>query len=308
MGLCFAMAGVISSTPLLFAGAAIWGLAGAFETGTEEGLIYETMADLDRKDEYDIAYASTRAWRYIGALAAGFIAIPVIYFFDMLMLAWISIIPAVAQTVVSFMFVEPKSYRRSERRAFPHLLEALLAFVRNRKARRIALAHSMNFSWGEVQYRINTIFFAVFVPIWAVDLVYSIYRICSSAGFKVAMRLRGLGFFKMALVGHVYKISTVGVALVFNNIISPFIFAISSLGTGPEHTAESALMQEEFTDEQRATMRSIIAIFAGVLSAGVFAFSGWLAEAYSARTSLGVLVLYKAVIAAYFFYLMRKYR
>lgn len=307
-GLAFALAGGFNSTFILIAGAICWGIGDAFNSGTDEALIFETMKDLRKQNQYDIVYSGTKVWRYLGAATATLIAVPIIYFFNLNTLAWVSILPALGQLVVCFYFVEPKSYQKASSDTLGHFKEAFLSFATNKKLREITLVQVMNYSWGETQYRLNSAYYNIFVPIWAIDIVVFIYRICSSVGFYLAIYIRKIGLLKMAFFSVLFKCLTLLSGLLLNNLTSPYIMAISSLGTGGEHSAESALLQQQFSDYQRATMRSITAVFGGVLTAIAFYVFGLLADKYSVYTALFILLAYKFVIAFYYWILLKKYQ
>ncbi|MCL2439619.1 MAG: MFS transporter [Alphaproteobacteria bacterium] len=305
--LCLVIAGSMQSTALLFAGALCWGLAEAFGTGTDEALMYETMKDLKKRGKYDVVFSGVRAWGYAGAAASTIAAVPLYYFFGLGSLAIASIVPAAAQFITYLFYTEPKSYRPSGANSLKHIIAALKNFKRD-KIRALAAAQTMNYSWNETQYRINSAYYGLFMPTWAVNIVVFVYHMLTSFGFYIAIRLRRIGLLKMALASNVFKSITTAAGLVLNNSASPFVLTSAALGTGGEHSAESALLQREFSDHQRATMRSIVAIFGGVLSALAFWFFGLLADVYSVYAALVGLLVYKVIISLYYWWLMRKYR
>lgn len=307
-GIGFALAGNLNSPALLFIGAIAWGIGAAFSSGTDEALMYETCKDLRISNKYDMVFSSAKIWRYLGAAVATIIAVPILYFLNMNVLAWISLIPAFGQLIVSCYFIEPENYKRATVNTLKHFIESLKKFSDNKMLRKITLIQVMNESWGETQYRLSSLYYNLFVPLWAIDIIVFIYRICSSIGFYIAIFLRKIGLLKMAFISTLFKILTIGLGLLFNNIISPFIMSVSSLTTGGEHSAESALLQKEFSDSQRATMRSIVAIFGGIMTAIGFYVFGLLADIYSIYTSLAILLGYKAIISTYYWYLMKKYK
>lgn len=305
-GVCFAVAGNIHNISLLFIGATFWGIGDAFNSGTDEALIFETMKDLRKTEKYDIIFSTTKIYRWLGAALSTVIAVPVIYFLNLNILAWVSILPAVCQLVICFFFVEPSNYEPSSSSTLKHFMEALKQFKENKKLQKITIAQIMNYSWGETQYRLNSIYYNLFIPLWAVDIVVFIYRICSSIGFYFAIFMRKIGLFKMAFVSSTFKCITIFLGLLINNVLSPFIISASSLATGGEHSAESALLQKEFSDTQRATMRSIVAIFGGLLTTVSFYIFGLIADMYSIYTALSVLLCYKITISIYYWVLMKQ--
>lgn len=304
-GTCMAIAGTIGSVGLLFLSVVMFGLYNAFMSGTDEALMYETMTDLKKRGKYDIVYSGTKVWRYLGGAAATMVAVPVIYFYGIIAVAWVSVIPTFAQLATSIMLVEPKSYVKSERKAFGHLVSALGKFMRSVGARRIATIHMMNNSWVDSQYRFGSVYYSMFVPIWAVDLIVFIQRMCTSFGFRITMWLRRFGILQMGIIGNMFRFAGVGIGVMLNNIAAPFVIAFSALGQGSEATAESVLMQSEFSDSERATMRAFITILAGVFSALVYFVVGMIADAYSVHAAIAALLVLKGAVVGYYIYIMK---
>ncbi|MCL2439126.1 MAG: hypothetical protein FWD15_01285 [Alphaproteobacteria bacterium] len=307
-GLTFSFAGYIENATLLFIGAVLWGINTSLNQSTEEAFIHETMADLKKKNKYDIVYSSIKIWRYVGSTVSTLTAAAVIYFWSLNTLAWISVIPGVFQFAVSCFLVEPKSYRPRKNASLGHFMAAVGNFMKNRRARKIALAGTMDTSWGETQYRLNSVYYALFVPLWAVDFIVFIARAFAGISFYIAIHLRKIGLFQMALVSNLWKFIMVGLGLLLNNIASPFIMAASSLGTGPQTSAVSALMQKEFSDSERAAMRAVVNMFGSLMLATSFWIFGLVADLYSAHIALLGLLAYKGLITVYYWRLMRSYK
>jgi len=180
--------------------------------------------------------------------------------------------------------------------------------MKNRNARKIAIAHTMDASWGQTQYRLNGIFFNLFVPLWAIDLFALLHRLASAASFYMAIYLRKMGLLRMAIVSHVFQLLTLGLGIICNSILSPFIMSISALSMGGRQSADSALMQREFSDSERATMRSIVNILGGVLIAAAAYLFGMMADVYSIYHAMLGLLAYKFILTLYYWYLMRTWK
>ena len=307
-GLCFAIAGNIGDADLLFAGAVFWGMAEAFNSGTEEALIYETAANMRKTESYDMIYSGTKIFRYAGAATATVIAVPTLYFFGMNALAWVSILPAAAQTIVSAYFVEPRGREKNAANPMRHFISAFSKWIRNARIRKLVLAHAMSLSCGEPTYRMSSIYAAMFLPIWAIDFAVFVQRVCGAVGFYAAIFMRRLGLLRMAFLASAFKCLCMFCALLADCVVSPFLIAGVTLGNGGEAAAQTGLLQKEFAAAERATMQNIGAIFAGLLaSMSVYVF-GMIADAWSVYAALAALLAYRSIISLYYRYLMLNWK
>ena len=97
--ICFALwalAGQYQQTWMLFAGALLWGVSDALLSGTDEALMYETMEELGRPDQFDVLYAKSNGWNQVGLGVSALLAAGVTYYFSLQTLAWLSCLLAIA--------------------------------------------------------------------------------------------------------------------------------------------------------------------------------------------------------------------
>jgi hypothetical protein len=94
-------------------------------------------------------------------------------------------------------------------------------------------------------------------------------------------------------------------ALGLNNIVSPFLYCLLNLGYGSSSTAQNKLMQDEFTDKQRATMGSIVSFFGNMLFGILSIAVGFLADNISAVSVLYILMIPEIFIISTYWKMMK---
>ena len=84
---------------------------------------------------------------------------------------------------------------------------------------------------------------------------------------------------------------------VINIFISPFIMASSTILYGISTTFENNLLQQQLTDNERATMGSVIALWTAFLNVLIFLAIGFVADIFDVRISVFVIMLARMFVA-----------
>lgn len=255
---------------ILFIGALFEGLQRAWYSGNNEALLYETLSNSNRKDDYDHYLGKTSAMFQIaaavGIIIGGFIAV---WSFQIVM--WLSVIPQLICLIISFLILEPVRLNDQSSNIYAHLITATKKIWTNRKLRLLSAYSIQGFAVGEATYQFRGAFVNSLWPIWAVGFSKVLSSIGAAVSYWYSGRLiRKVGAYRILLISAIYgKIINIGsVALV--TVASPVLISSTSLFYGVSQIANSKLMQREFTDGQRATLGSINS-FMGNLAFGVFA-------------------------------------
>ena len=292
--LLWALAGSFQYSFLLFLGAFLWGTAEAVKSGTDEALIYETMDELGERENFKIQYAKSRGWGQIGLSVSAVMAAVITYFCSLQVLAWVSVIPFIAQFVVVCFFVEPKcTQKRKTSNSWTHFQLAFKKLWQNKKLRFYAGIEMIDTAFGMATFRFEGAYYQAFVKEWGVNIVRGIKHILGIIGFFIVPYFRKISVVKLffgAMFGNAF-VRLVGVTL--NNVFSPFIMATVSLFYGSEKTSCADIMQQEFSSEQRATMKSIISCLSGIFMVFALVLMGLIADKYGARTAILTAILVK---------------
>lgn len=238
-------------------GGALEGLARALFSGNDTALLYETLADERCEGRYAEQLgkigAGTQIAFAIAALAGGLIATR-----SFQLAFWLTLLPQAAALGICTRLREPRRRARTGHTAFGHLGHSLRQFARNRRLRLLVTAAAWQDAFGESAFQFRLIFFQLFWPIWALGAAQTLTYVVSTVSFYVSGRVIGRLSALKVLVGNVLVGRLLnGVALLFPSVLSPALMSLTSVTYGMGEVAMDTLQQQEFSDEQRATMGSV---------------------------------------------------
>ena len=96
------------------------------------------------------------------------------------------------------------------------------------------------------------------------------------------------------------------VAIILNNTFSPFIMAFRNMCWGVSDTAKTDILQQEFSDNQRATMQSIISLAKGIFGAIIMYLFGVIADVSGPKTAVITAMSVKIMVLIVSFVILRK--
>jgi hypothetical protein len=200
----------------------------------------------------------------------------------------LTLIPQLLGLGVALLFHEPAQHdRRFESNVFVHLFEALAGFARDVRLRDLSLASILGFAIGEAKHMFYPAFFALLWPAWALGIAGMMVHAFAAIGFRAAGGLiRRLGEFPVLLWANLASILFGVGAVAVPSIASPVISSLASFPFGPSVVAQGSLMQKGFSDAQRATMGSLIALGGNLLFALAVYAIGALADRVGPRYAL----------------------
>ncbi len=301
--ICFilwALAGQYYQMWLLFVGALLWAMADALLSGTDEALIYETMEELGCKEDFDVLFSKSRGWNQIGlafsALSAAFIT----YFFSLQTLAWISVVPVLGQFIIACLYVEPKrSAAPRHGTSFKQFLIALRRLWKNKKMRFYAFVNMIDDAVGFSAFRFESLYYEELISLWLINIARFLKQACGTVSFFIVPKIKKLGSVKIFFTSMAGNVAARLVGLGLNNFLSPFIMASVNLFYGTSTTSLTTILQQEFSPQQRATMRSIISFGKGILMAAVMYLFGVLADVSTPRFALFLAVFVKLAVLVF---------
>jgi len=242
----------------LICGACLLGLSLALFSGNNNALLFETLKAEGKEKQYHHVQGRASSMFQLGlgisALLASFIAPHGLRIVFMLGIA-----PQVLATIVSLFFVEPRKHIAIEEKSFAHLRVAFGQVVRNPRLRLLTVAQSMSYGIGEAVYTFNNAFINSLWPIWAVAIYRALTNGLGFIGFWFAGKLIDrIKVGAVLVLASTYGLVSGLIATLMANVISPIVFLSGSLFFGPSMVAYDYILQQEFTDKQRATMASVI--------------------------------------------------
>jgi fucose permease len=153
--------------------------------------------------------------------------------------------------------------------------------------RRLVAAQVLMFGAGETAFQLQPAFVNTLWPTWGVGVMRTAANGSAFASFIASGRLiRRFGPTRTLLAGTLWAQILNIAALLKPTVVSPSLIAAESAAYGSGSTAQNALQQSEFTDRERATMGSLVALL-GSLVFGVISLSaGAITDRFGLRVGL----------------------
>jgi MFS family permease len=268
------------SFELLAVGALLEGLSFALLSGNQEAFLHDTLKDEDREKEFAEHQGRLSSYFQWALAASALVATVLLLRFPFELLFWLSLVPQLLGLLIGTFTIEPKRHGREiETNLLAHLGEALAGFGRDVKLRDVSIASMLGFGLGEAKHMFSPAFIATLWAPWGLGIAGTLVHVLAAIGFRFAGRIiRRFKEPRVLLWSNGASIALGIGATAIPTLASPAIFSLSSLFFGPSVVAQGSLMQQAFSERQRATMGSLVSLGGNVLFAiAVFAL-GWFAD------------------------------
>jgi MFS family permease len=275
----------------LVIGAILDGLAGAFYSGNNDALLYDSLDEDGTASDYAAHYGTLNALNSVGALAAS-VSGSIIASRSFPAAMWLSAIPQAVCLLISLRLTEPKSRARRPRNVYAHLREALRQFKTNYRLRLLSLSSILGNGFGLAAYEFQAAAYNLVWPLWAIGLARAMGELFAAIGFRLSDKvIRRWGEGKVILANTYFSwLANIAGAL-FPSVLTPLVISSSVLLYGAGTTAAESLKQQAFADEQRATMASLNALASSLLNAAFAVLIGLFADRMGPFASLLVIAL-----------------
>ncbi|KKR72109.1 MAG: hypothetical protein UU16_C0046G0023 [Candidatus Woesebacteria bacterium GW2011_GWA2_40_7] len=275
----------------LVVGAVFEGLSRAFYSGNNDALLYDTLADEHKEDNYDEFQGKVSSTEQlamgISAVLSGLIAI-----FSFHYLLWFTVIIQASLLFVSYFLVEPHFRKKLDTNLLVHIKEAISLFISNKKLRLLSLASILSYSISELKWEFTSAFVLTVWPIWAIGISKTLPSFGAALSFYFSGKLiRKFKAVTILLFDSVYGKVISFVSLLFPTAFSPLLMSTPSLLYGVGSVAEKTLMQHEFSNHQRATMSSLNSLGGSVGFALMSLVLGGLADSLGPAKALVILTI-----------------
>ncbi len=296
----WALAGAYQAKFLLYIGAMFVGGGKAFLSGTDDALAFETINQMNKKGEFDKVFADNRSFDELGiAVGATFAAI-ICFYTSIEILAYVAILPAFLRFLIACFYVEPNYIKRSHKSFVTHMFSSLKAVIKNPKLLKFALVKSFNDSLNAVNWRFVGAYYETIISPFMINVVRIFQEIMGYISYRLVQLVRQKDVRNTLFLSIFFNALIKLCGAVINTVISPFIMASSTLLYGISTTFENNFLQQQLTNQERATMSSIIALWTSFLNVLIFLGIGFIADASSARVAIFV-VLFGRILVSFFY-------
>lgn len=269
---------------LLLAAVVLEGLATSLWSGNNESLLYDTLLEAGREEEFPRHSGRVNSMFQIALALAAAIGGMVAGAWSLRGVVVLSVVPQVLCVLVALRVREPRVHGPLESNVLVHLGSALRGIRRNPVLRRMTLVSALRYS-SESAAQLSPVLVAGLWPLWALGLWRTFGHGVAFVGFRVSGRVIGrVGAARTLLFGELFDNVANFVALIKPTVFSPVL--LGSPAYGMSTIAQQTLLQREFTDRERATMGSLASLLGSVLYALVALGAGLVADRWGIVAAL----------------------
>ncbi|WHT16245.1 MFS transporter [Crossiella sp. CA-258035] len=269
---------------LLLAAVVLEGLATALWSGNNESLLYDTLLEAGREEEFPRHSGRVNSMFQLALALAAPLGGVIAGLWSLRAVVVLSVLPQVLCLLVALRVREPRVRGPLAPNALAHLGSALRGIRGNPVLRRMTLVSALRYS-GESAAQLSPAFVAGLWPLWALGLWRTFGHGVAFAGFRVSGWVIGrVGAARTLLFAELFDHVANFVALIKPTVFSPVL--LGSPLYGMSATAQQTLLQREFTDRERATMGSLASLLGSVLYALVALGAGLLADRWGIVVAL----------------------
>jgi MFS family permease len=283
--------GISFGAMMLFIAAALEGVSRSLYSGNNTALLFDILKETGQEDAFHHYFGRMGSRLQIALGLSGLLG-GIAGIWSLELVVWLSIPPQIFAFILSFWFVEPKASKKIETGNPAHLVTAFRHVTSSPRLMLLILAQSLSHGVGEMNHQFNTAFANTIWPIWAIGVMRALANGLASFGFFIAgCVIDRFSHFRILIAGNLYSLVANLGAFIMANVVSPLIIATPSFFYGLGQKAKNHLFQENFNDEQRATLGSIVAFTSSIMLALVALLVGAIADTYGERVGLLVAVL-----------------
>jgi len=301
---CFAFADDYTA---LLAGGVLYGIAQALFSGNAEALLYESLAHYRKKSRYaDVLGRVSSMTQAALALASLGAAIMLGMGIALRFLVLLSLIPVFLGLLTAFFMCEPPRAEKRNGKIMIHLRDAAGNVWRNRKLRWISFATILHYGVGGAANNFVPGFIASVWPLWATSFLRFIQNVLGAISYWFAGKtVKRFGALQV-LCGGTLVMNVLNIfSFVTANVFSPVFMSITQIFYAANTVSSSLLMQENFSDAQRATMGSIISFGTRIVQAVFAVFIGFMADIANPATALLIVMLIRLPAPFIFWRILR---
>lgn len=270
----------------LFFGAIMEGLSRSWYSGNNEALLFDSVRESNQKETFAHHLGRTSSMFQL-ALMFGAVIGSILAQWSFSLIMWLSVIPQVVCLAISFYLQNPKRITKGKANIFSHIKISAFHLWNNKRLKLLSIQDILTFGIGESSFQFNTAFIGTVWPIWAIGFsrMFSYGSAFVSYWFSGKI-IKRIGGYNILIISNIYSRVTNFIAYGFPSVISPILTGSSGIFYGATSVAKNALMQKEYTDEQRATLDSMNSFF-GSMFYGIFApIIGLAADVYGPAKAL----------------------
>jgi MFS family permease len=267
----------------------LWGFASSFESGTYDALIYDSLLQLDREQEYRIVMGRVKTLTIlaggVGSIAAGWLG-SVRLDLPLLLTA------GVALLLCSFalLFTEPKAPEDRASSGLLHVRDSV-AYVHKNRMAAVLIAYSAivgTVVWGLYIFY-QPLFRSLGISVAGTGIIYMLFRLSGATGAYLCDPL-----FRIVGRASLYLVPICLVACVFGMgfLVSPWVLVLIMpifFLEGFSYPVINDLLNKNLPPGKRATIISIGSVLACLMGVAAYPALGLIADLFSLQVTFKLL-------------------
>lgn len=309
-GSCFSVLAVTAyavapSFAILLIGGILEGTARSLFTGNNTALIYDSARESGDEDRFHHLLGKTGTMFQI-ALGISAVLGGLLAFGSLRIVVVISIVPQVLACLVALRMSEPQVHKAISSDALAHFKEAFTHLRGHRRLQLLTLAKSIGYGVGEANYTFTAGYFAMLWPLWAIGFLRAAGNGLAAVSFWLSGRvIDRFGHFPLLIFTRIFSFVVNSIALLLGNALSPVFMTSTSAFFGTVTVANEHLVQQTFTDDQRATLGSIVSFLGSLVYVPAAMVIGWVADIKSPGAAIWLSVFVQISLTPIYIYLFR---
>lgn len=274
---------------ILCIGAILEGLSRSWYSGNNDALLHDSCREIGKKDLY-AHYLGKTSSMFQMALMIGAVIGSIVAQWSFPIIMWLSVIPQAVCVLISLYITEPAKLTKEKANIFSHIKISALHLWNNKFLRLLSLQDIISFGIGESSFQFGAAFINTIWPLWAIGFS----KMISFGGAFISFWYSGkfikkIGAYNILIIANIYTRVANFIAYGIPNLFSPVLMASSSIFYGVTSVAKNALMQKEYTEEQRATLGSLNSFIGSIFFALFAPLLGFVADLYGPAKALIVV-------------------
>lgn len=251
----------ISGNYLILAlGSIFYGLSEALSSGNNNALIYDSLAEKGQKSIYQRVcsrfYASEQLGLSLGALCC--------FAFALISLRTVMIascFPVTIALLLTFFLKEPPRSCSESPQFVSHIWASAKLLWHNRRLRLLSLGSSLQYGFNEAAFDFNATFIKQFVPVWSLGFFRAAGHFFNGMGMYFSEKVTKFLGIRRTVV-YSFFCDNIGnlIAVLAASVWTPFIRLLAPLFAGPGVPALEKVLQDEYPNDKRATIPSLISL------------------------------------------------
>lgn len=291
---------------LLIISSVLYGLAESLSSGTNDAIVYENVKKLKSLDQFEDYYGKIKACHILGlgisALLGGLIASVLSLYAVM----WLSFLGTFLQLYFSWKLTET-GFAASSKRNFQHFCLSCKDIWINKKLKTLLAAEILNAGGSRGQSDTLPLYLENLIPFWVMGVWRFSGRFINFFSFWfIQYFINRFGFRKCYIWSIISAPLSTLTGLLFNNIMTPFIFLADFFLHGIKYTSVTKIKQIEFTDTQRATMESIYSMSSNIFAGISVLVISIIAQFSSAYWAIFATLLFKFISIPFYLNILKK--